>query len=196
MKDLRMTDDNTQAFDKALKEEMDKAIKHFERELITIRTGRAHPSLVEDIKVTCYGSTTMRIKELGSIATPEARLLTITPWDPGVLNDIEKSILQSDLGVTPVNDGTIVRITFPEMSSQRRDELAKILAKKTEEAKVSIRNTRKDFNNLIRDAVKDKHISEDHSRRLNDILQKNTDAFVKKCDDMAEKKKAEITLEK
>lgn len=194
MKPLELNDQNIKEFDTVLKQEMDKAIKHFERELITIRTGRAHPSLVEDIKVTCYGSSTpMRVREIASIATPEARLITISPWDKGILGDIEKSILQSDLGVTPVNDGNIIRITLPEMSSQRREELTKILGKKTEETRVSIRNVRKDFNNLIRDALKNKEISEDHSRRLNEHLQKITDEFIAKADQMAERKKQDIT---
>ncbi len=193
MIELRLTDQNQQELEKAVQKEMDSVIKHFERELITIRTGRAHPSLVEDIQVVCYGSTPMRIKEIASISTPEARQITITPWDKAVLGDIEKAVMQSDLGVTPVNDGTIVRITLPEMSSQHREELAKILSKKLEETRISIRNVRKDFNNLIRDAQKDKHISEDHHRRLNEELQKITDTFIKNCEEMAERKKKEVT---
>jgi ribosome recycling factor len=193
MIDLRLTDQNQKEVEKKIHEEMDKTIKHFERELITIRTGRAHPSLVEDIQVMCYGSTPMRIREIGSIATPEARQITITPWDKAVLAEIEKAITQSDLGVKPVNDGTIIRITLPEMSTQRREELGKILSKKLEDAKVAIRNARKEFNNLIRDAKQAKHISEDHERRLKeDVLQKITDDYIAKCDKMAERKKSEI----
>lgn len=192
MIELRLTDENSKEFDSAIKQEMDKGIKHFEHELVSIRTGRAHPALVEDVMVTCYGSTTMRIKEISSIATPEARLITITPWDKGVLGDIEKAIAQSDLGVTPVNDGNIVRITLPEMSTQRREELGKVLSKRCEDARIAIRNVRKEFNNLVRDSLKDKHISEDHQRRLNEHLQKITDEFIKKCDTMAEKKRGEI----
>lgn len=189
---LELTDQNIKQFETALRQEMDKSIKHFERELITIRTGRAHPGLVEDIKIVCYGSTPMRIREIASIATPEARLITITPWDKGVLNDIEKGLQQSELGITPINDGNIIRITLPEMSSARREELAKILGKKLEDTKISMRNVRKDFNNLIRDALKDKEISEDHSRRLNDLLQKVTDEFIAKADSMGDKKKQDI----
>lgn len=194
MINLALNDSNIKEFDQLMKDELEKVIKHFERELITIRTGRAHPSLVEDIRVSCYdGESIMRLKELASIATPEARLITITPWDKGILGDIEKAIMQSDLGVSPVNDGTIIRINLPEMSSQRREELAKILAKKLEEARIAVRNVRKEFNNLIKDSLKDKQISEDHSRRLNEHLQKNTDDYIKKCEEMAEKKKREIT---
>ncbi len=191
MIELRLTDENSKEFDSAIKQEMDKGIKHFERELVSIRTGRAHPALVEDVMATCYGST-MRIKEIASIATPEARLITITPWDKGVLGDIEKAIAQSDLGVTPVNDGNIVRITLPEMSTQRREELGKVLSKRCEDARIAIRNVRKEYNNLVRDALKDKNISEDHQRRLNELLQKITDEFIKKCDTMAERKRNEI----
>lgn len=190
--ELTLTDQNTKAFETAVKEEMDHCIKHFERELITIRTGRAHPSLIEDIKVTCYGDTVMKCKELGAIATPEARLLTLTPWDKGVLGDIERAIMASDLGVTPVNDGTIIRIQLPELSSERRSELTKVLGKKLEECRVGVRNVRKSFHNLIRDCEKDKKISEDHSRRLMDILQKITDNYIKIADQKAEKKAADL----
>ena len=115
MIELQLTDQNQKEFEKKMNDEMVNVIKHFERELITIRTGRAHPALVEDIKIIAYGNTEMRLKETASIATPEARTITITPWDKAVLNDIEKGIAQSELGVTPVNDGTLIKITLPEM---------------------------------------------------------------------------------
>lgn len=191
--EMTLTDQNTKEFEKAVQNEMDNCIKHFEKELITIRTGRAHPSLIEDIKVTCYGDTTMKCKELGSIATPEARLLTLTPWDKGVLGDIEKAIMTSDLGVTPVNDGTIIRIQLPELTTERRSEMTKVLGKKLEECRVGVRNVRKGFQNLIRDSEKDKKISEDHSRRLTDVLQKITDSYIKTAETKAEKKEAELT---
>ncbi|MGB8468380.1 MAG: ribosome recycling factor [Candidatus Babeliales bacterium] len=189
--ELILNDSNQKEFDKKMKEELEKCVKHFERELLSIRTGRAHPALVEDIKVNAYGST-LTIRELASISTPEARTIMIQPWDKGVLIDIEKAIAQSDLAITPANDGNILRINLPEMSTQRREELGKILAKKLEEARISVRNVRKDFNNLVKDSLKDKQISEDHSRRLNDSLQKNTDEYIKKCEDLGEKKKQEI----
>jgi ribosome recycling factor len=192
MAELKLTDQNTKEFEKVMNQEMDKVVKHFERELVTIRTGRAHPSLVEDIKVVCYGGSPLRLKEIASISTPEARLIVIQPWDPAILNDIEKTLLTSDLGVTPVNDGAYIRIILPEMSTQRREELTKILSKKTEEARISIRNIRKNFHNLVRDAQKNKEISEDHSRRLNDIVQKITDLFIAKIDELSQKKEKEI----
>jgi len=191
--ELTLTDENQKRFEKAVQSEMDNCIKHFEKELITIRTGRAHPSLIEDIKVTCYGDTVMKCKELGAIATPEARLLTLTPWDKGVLGDIERAIMASDLGVTPVNDGTIIRIQLPEMTTERRSEMTKVLGKKLEECRVGIRNVRKGFHNLIRDSEKNKKISEDHSRRLMDVLQKITDSFIKTAEQMAEKKSADLS---
>ncbi len=191
MINLKLTDTNIKEFEKATAEEMDKAVKHFERELIAIRTGRAHPALVENIKVVCYNST-MNLKEIASIATPEGRLITIQPWDQGLINDIEKALLNSELGVTPINEGTIIRVRLPEMSASRRDELAKILNKKLEESRVTIRNVRKDFHNLIRDSFRVKAISEDHERRLCEMLQKITDKFIKTVEDMATKKEHEI----
>jgi len=194
MKTIKLTDNNIKEFEKAVQEEMDKALQHFEKELITIRTGRAHPALVEGIKVVCYGGNTMNLKELASITTPEARIIVIQPWDTGLMPDIEKAITNSDLGVTPLNDGNILRIRLPEITTARRDELAKILSKKTEESKIAVRNTRRDYMNLIRDAEKAKTISEDHSRRLYDTLQKITDKFTGSVDQMAQKKEAEIKI--
>lgn len=193
MIELVLTDNNIKAFEQAIAQEMEKSVKHFDRELVTIRTGRAHTSLVEDLAVTCYGGAAMRLREIASISVPEPRLISIQPWDQGVLNDIEKALQASDLGVTPVNDGTLIRITLPEMSTQRRDELVKILRKKLEEAKVALRNVRKEFHNLIRDSLKNKTISEDHSRRLADLLQAKTDAFAERCDALADKKEKEVT---
>lgn len=191
--DLILTDTNQKEFEEAVNNTMSKPIEHFKRELVTIRTGRAHPGLVEDVKVSCYdGTSVMRIRELGTISTPEARILIIQPWDKGVLGDIEKAIISSDLGISPVNDGNVIRIVLPEMSAQRRDELVKILHKKLEEAKIAIRNIRKEFHNLIRDSEKKKTISEDHKNRLEGRLQEITDKHVKELDQMAQKKEADI----
>lgn len=192
MINLKLTEQNTKEFEKAMNVEMDKPIKHFERELITIRTGRAHPSLVEDVKVTCYGTTVMRLKDIASISTPEARMIIVQPWDPATADDIERGLRESELGISPQNDGTLIRVILPEISSARREELAKILGKKLEDARISIRNVRKDFHNLVRDSQKAKTISEDHSRRLSDLLQKITDEFIKKAEAMGEKKEKEI----
>jgi ribosome recycling factor len=184
---------NIKPFEKAVEAEMDKQIKHLEKEFIKIRTGRAHPSMVEDLKVMCYG-TLMPLKNMAAISAPEPQLLIIQPWDSSSIADVEKAVSQSDLGVSPANDGNVIRIQLPRMSSSRRDELAKVLSKKTEEGKVSLRNVRKDFHNDIREAEKTKKISEDTSRRLQDTLQKVTDRFTELVDKMSQKKEEEIRV--
>jgi ribosome recycling factor len=170
---------------------MQEPIKHFERELAGIRTGRASTKLVEDIKVECYGQM-MNLRELATIAAPDARLITIQPWDKTVMGEIEKAILASDIGITPVNDGTIIRLQLPPMSAERREEMVKILGKKTEECKVAIRGVRKDAQNLLRDAEKSKEVSEDFAKRLGDSLQKVTDNTIKIVDELSAKKASEI----
>jgi len=192
MIELTLVENDSKSFEKAMQDEMNKAIKHFEGELIKIRTGRAHTSLIEDIQVSCYGAAAMPLKNLASIAAPESRLLTIQPWDGGIIPDIERAIRTSDLGVSPINDGALIRIQLPEMSATRRDELGKILAKKLEESRVSIRNIRKDFNNIIRDAKKDKVISENFFSRLSDILEKITGNNIDKVEKLAQKKEQDI----
>lgn len=192
MIDLALTDNNTKEFEQTMSQDLDKVIEHFDRELITIRTGRAHPALVENIKVLCYGGSTMEIKKIAAIAAPESNLITIEPWDKSIINDIEKAISQSDLGVTPENDGSLIRLKLPKMSSERRDELIKILHQKLEEARIAIRNVRKEFNNLIRSSQKNKDISEDHARRLTEIMQKITDKYIEMSEKKAEKKENEV----
>lgn len=188
---LTITENDSKGFQNNLEQEMQKPIKHFEGELIKIRTGRAHTSLIEDVMVTAYGNIAP-LKQLAVLSAPEAKLLTIQPWDPTIIDAIEKAILNSDLGVTPINDGKIIRIQLPEMSSTRRDELIKILGKKLEECRVSVRNVRRDFNNFIRDAKKDKLISENFFSRLGDILQDITDKYIKQAEVLAEKKEKDI----
>lgn len=175
-----------------MKLEVDKPLKHFDGELIKIRTGRAHTTLIEDIQVSCYGQAPQPLKNLAALAAPDTRLLTIQPWDITIIADIEKAIKSSEIGVTPANDGAIIRLQLPEISSNRRDELLKILGKKLEECKIAIRNVRKDFHNLIRDAKKDKAISENFFNRLNDSLQKITDQYIEIADQKAIKKEKEI----
>jgi ribosome recycling factor len=182
---------STKQFEKNVEMMMDTPIKHFEKELLKIRTGRAHPSLIEDIKVQCYGNT-MSLKDLASITVPDFSMMVVQPWDKTVLPDIEKALGTSELGVTPLNDGNIIRIQLPKMSSSRRDELTKVLQKKLEECRISIRNVRKDFHNLIRDNEKSKKISEDSSRRLQDVLQKITDKSIEIADKHGSKKEEEI----
>jgi ribosome recycling factor len=192
IKDINLKNMYTHEFEKILEQEMDAPIKHFERELITIRSGRAHPAMVEDIKVTCYGGSQLALKELAAISVPEARFILIQPWDKGVINDVEKAILASPLGVTPANDGNVIRVTLPEISSQRRDELAKTLGKKLEDTKERIRVIRGDFRNLVKDSERQKTISEDFSKDLQKILQDVTDKFTERAEQMSGKKEKEI----
>lgn len=192
MTNITLVENDTKTFQKAMEDEMGKSIKHLEGELLKIRTGRAHTSLIENLPVSVYGGAPMPLRQIASCAAPDVRLLTVQPWDASVIGDIEKAISNSDLGLKPENDGTIIRLTLPEMSSSRREELVKILSKKVEECKIAMRNVRKDFNNLIRDAKKDKTISENFFNRLSDLLQDVTDRYCKMADDKGEKKAKEI----
>lgn len=174
-------------------EEMNKCLKHFEHELTGIRSGRAHPSMVESIKISCYGGESeLPLKNLSSISTPDARTLMIQPWDLATIPDIERGIQESESGFTPINDGNIIRIHLPEMSSDIRDKLTKQLGKKLEESRISIRNVRKNVQNFIRDEEKKRTISEDFAKRLNDLLQKHTDEYIKKVETVSQKKEQEL----
>jgi ribosome recycling factor len=192
---ITLTEGSTAPFEKATQEEMNKSIKHFEHELVSIRSGRAHPAMIENIKVVCYGGESeLPLKSLASITTPEARCIVVQPWDPATLVDIERAIKESDTGLTPVNDGNIIRLQLQEMSSDRRKELLKLLGKVLEECRVSIRNVRKNIQNFVRDNQKEKAISDDFAKRLNDLLQKQTDQFVKKAEELAAKKETDLKL--
>lgn len=191
MIDITFQEGDSKSFENLLKEYMDKPIKHFEKELLAIRTGRASTSVLEGLKVECYDQL-MPIKDIATLAAPDARLLTIQPWDKSVIGAIEKALQTSDLGVTPVNDGNIIRIQLPQMSAARREELVKVLSKKTEECRVSIRNIRKDFHNEVREAEKKRIVSEDFAERLSTLMQKITDQFIEKADALSEKKAGEL----
>lgn len=191
MIEIAFQEGDSKSFEKLLKDYMEKPIKHFEKELASIRTGRASVALLENIKVDVYGQM-MSLKELATLSAPDARLLTIQPWDKSIIAEIEKAVSASDLGVSPVNDGTIIRLQLPQMSASRRDELLKLLGKKTEECRVAVRNVRKDFHNEVRDADKKRIISEDFAKRLMDLLQKTTDQYIAKTDQMHDKKATEI----
>lgn len=191
MDEITFQEGDSKSFEKLLAEHMDKAVKHFEKELTSIRTGRANTALIENLKVECYGQF-MNLRDLATLAAPESRLLTIQPWDQSTIGTIEAAIFNSDLGLTPANDGTIIRIQLPLMSASRRDELEKLLGKKTEEARVGVRNVRKDFHNELREAEKKRIISEDFAKRLSTLMQKVTDQFIEKIDQMSAKKAGEI----
>ena len=189
--EFTLIEGDNKSFEVELKTAMDKPIKHFEKELASMRTGRATTALLENIRVDCYGQM-MPLRELATLAAPDARLLTIQPWDKGVIGAIENAISNSDIGATPANDGNIIRIQLQQMSSSRRDELVKILGKKTEECRVNIRNVRKDYHNIVREAEKKKTVSEDFAKRISDVLQKITDQFIEKADQMNDKKETEL----
>ncbi|MCE5258875.1 MAG: ribosome recycling factor [Chloroflexi bacterium] len=173
-------------------EKMEKAQEALRHELMTIRTGRASPALVENLRVEYYGSV-MPLNQLATIAVPEPRLITIRPWDAGSLSAIEKAIQKSELGLTPQNDGKIVRLPIPSLTDERRRDLGKIVSRRVEEARVAVRNIRRDALKEIADLEKDKEISEDEQFKAKDDLQKLTDDYIKKIDHVGELKQAEIT---
>lgn len=191
-KTIKLEENNIESLKQPMRLEMEKSIHHLEHELTKIRTGRAHTSLIEDVRVSCYDQE-VTLKSIATIAAPEARLLTIQPWDKNLFPHIEKAILISGLGLTPINSGDFIRIQLPEMSSARRDEMVKLLGKKLEETKVSIRNVRKDFQNVIKDAKAAKTISENFCNRLLDVLQEVTDQYCKQAEVVCKKKSDEIT---
>lgn len=183
--------DPVSKFEQAVQFGMQSHIDYFVNEIKKIRTGRAHTSLVEDLPVECYGNT-MKLRDVATITAPDAQLIVIQPWDKGNLAHIEKAIAQSDLGITPQNDGSVLRIKIAPMSAEQRDRLIKNLGKKLEECKVAVRNVRKEFNNFVRDLQKNRDISEDTEKRLQASLQKVTDQFVEQADKQSAKKEAEI----
>jgi len=170
---------------------MKKTIESTEREFSTIRTGRAHSSLVEGIKVDCYG-TSMPIKQLAGISTPEPRLIVIQPWDHSILGEVERAILGSELGITPNNDGKLIRISVPPLTEERRDELSKVLKRITEEGKISLRTARRVANENVDKLEKDKIITEDDKFKCKDEIQKLIDKHTKEIDHHLANKEKEI----
>ena len=170
---------------------MEKAIAALERDFAKLRTGRASTSLVDGIKADYYGTPTP-ISQMASVAVPDSRTLTIQPWDKGGIAAVEKAILKSDLGLTPVNDGKIIRISIPPLTEERRKELGKVSRKYGEEAKVAVRNVRRDANDSLKRLEKDKAITEDDLKRSVDDVQKLTDRFVAEVDKRCASKEKEI----
>jgi len=173
------------------KERMSKAIQALSRELSTIRAGRASSSLLDKITVDYYGAPTP-INQIAGIATPEARLLTIQPYDKTALGDIEKAIQKSDLGISPTNDGTVIRIAIPALTEERRKDLVKLVKKEAEEAKVGIRNIRRDANEELKKLEKKNEITEDGLRGFSEDVQKLTDDHIVQIDQVAKDKEKEI----
>jgi len=176
---------------KETEERMDKAVNVLRDTLVTIRTGRASPALVERLPVEYYGTLTP-LNQLATISVPEPRLLAIRPWDPNALADIEKAILKSELGLTPSNDGKMIRLNIPRLTEERRQELVKVVGKRVEEGKVAIRNIRRDAIEDLRELESEKLISEDEFFRAKDDAQEVTDKFVTRMDEIGRDKEREI----
>jgi ribosome recycling factor len=173
------------------KESMGKTVEALKRELQRIRTGRASLSVLDGIKVDYYGTPTP-LNQMATLAVPESRQITIQPWDASVIKDIEKAILKSDLGLTPSNDGKILRISIPPLTEERRKELVKVIHKMCEDHKVTARNIRRDSNDLLKSLKKDGDISEDEAFRSQDEVQKITDEHIKLIDECYSEKEKEI----
>jgi ribosome recycling factor len=173
------------------KESMGKTVGALKRELQRIRTGRASLSVLDGIKVDYYGTPTP-LNQMATLAVPESRQITIQPWDASVIKDIEKAILKSDLGLTPSNDGKILRISIPPLTEERRKELVKVIHKICEDHKVTARNIRRDSNDLLKSLKKDGDISEDEAFRSQDEIQKITDEHIKRIDECYSEKEKEI----
>ncbi len=170
---------------------MEASVEALKRELVKIRTGRASLALLDGIKVDAYGSM-LPVDQVGTMTIPESRLIVIQPWDPQMLPVIEKAILSSDLGLTPANDGKVIRLTIPQLTEERRKELVKQVKKIAEEFKVAVRNVRRETNDSLKKMKKDKDISEDDMFRLQEEAQKATDAFIKQIDEVAAGKEKEV----
>ena len=170
---------------------MDRAIDALKRELNALRTGRATPSLVENISVDYYGVPTP-LNQIASISAPDARAIMVQPWDKSAMKEIEKSLLKSDMGFNPSNDGNNITVPVPPLNTERRQDMVKLLKRKIEDGKVSIRNVRRDGQDRLRKMEKDKDISQDESSRAQDQLQKATDGHTKTVDQVSAAKEAEI----
>lgn len=170
---------------------MKKAIEHFRHDLAVLRTGRASPALLERVQVDYYGTPTP-VNQLATVSVPEARVLVIQPWDRSTLPAIERAILKSDLGITPNSDGAVIRLVLPQPTQERRKELVRQVHKRTEEARVAIRNARRDGVDRLKQAEKDKRLSADESKRGQDRLQKLTDKMIAEVEEIARAKEHEI----
>jgi ribosome recycling factor len=173
------------------RQRMEKSISDLKNELKRVRTGRASVSILDGIRADYYGTPT-HLSQMASLSVPESRLITIQPWDVSAIKEIEKAILKSDLGLTPSNDGKIIRISIPPLTGERRKELVKVVSKMTEEHKIALRNIRRDSNEMVRDLKKESEISEDDAFKAQDKIQKITDEHIKMVDDIFKEKENEI----
>ena len=175
---------------KTFEEKMQKTVDFLGEDFMTIRAGRANPHVLDKIKVDYYGTPTP-LQQVGNITVPEPRMIQIAPWEKSLINEIEKAILCSDVGITPSNDGSVIRLVFPELTEERRKDLVKEVKKKGEESKVAVRNSRRDGNDSFKKLAKE-DVSEDEIKMLEEQLQKVTDKFIKEIDGMVEEKSKEI----
>ena len=173
------------------KQNMDKRIKAFETDLLKVRTGRASISLLDGIKVDHYGTPTP-LNQVATLTTPDARTITVAPYEKKSIQDIEKAIMRADIGIQPTNDGNVVRIPIPALTEERRKDIVKNLKKMAEEAKVAIRNIRREANDAIKKQAKDKKISDDDAKRFEAEIQKQTDGSIKALDDRLAKKEQDV----
>ncbi len=176
---------------KKLEEKMEKTISVLKDELLTIRAGRANPNMLDRVMVDYYGTMTP-LKQMAGVSSPEPRTILIQPWDKSAMASIEKAILSSDLGFNPTNDGNSIRINIPQLTEERRKELIKLVAKTGEQAKVAIRNERREANEAIKKMEKASELTEDDSKKAQDEVQKLTDSHTKTIDDMLSKKEKDI----
>ena len=181
----------TKELKKRAKERMEKAIDVLKKDFASIRTGRASLSLLDGITVDYYGTQTP-LNQVAALSVPEPRTIAIQPWEQRIIPDIEKAILRSDLGLTPTNDGKTIRINIPPLTEERRKQLVKVVRKRAEEARVAIRNIRRDLNEDLKKMEKNKEVSEDELKRDLEEVQKITDEYIKKVDEVLEVKEKEI----
>ncbi len=176
---------------KSLEEKMDKTISVFSEKLAEVRAGRANPAILNKVKIDYYGTQTP-INQVAAISVPEARLIVIQPWDASVLKEIERAILASDIGINPNNDGKVIRLAFPELNEERRKELVKDIKKMGEEAKVAVRNVRREGIDLAKSMQKNGEMTEDELKNAENDIQKMTDKYIEEVDKVLEKKEKEI----
>ena len=174
-----------------IKEKMEKTISVFEEKLSEIRAGRANPAILNKVKIDYYGTPTP-INQVAGISVPEARLIVIQPWDISVLKEIEKAILASDIGINPNNDGKVIRLSFPELTEERRKEIVKDIRKMTEETRIAVRSVRREGIDIAKSEQKEGNITEDELKHAEDEIQKITDKYIEKVDDILAKKEKEI----
>lgn len=170
---------------------MKKTIEHLTQDLATLRAGRANPAMVDRLMVSYYGQATP-LNQLANITVPEPRLLVIQPWDKGSIPEIEKAVMKSDLGINPSNDGNVIRLAVPQLTEERRKEIVKVVKKRGEEGKVAIRNIRREQNDFMKAAEKDKVVSEDESKKGMEEVQKITDKYIKDIDSIMAAKEKDI----